>query len=104
MNLIQIAEFNSQIADAVNAVAPVTNMRISDPADSSTWVLFFAEGATKQQIDAANALLPSIQYQEKKKVAPDGIIAMLMKKGVIDQKDVDEMPAPAIFEAVTPII
>lgn len=63
---------NLALHEAIAAACPIVGVAIGDPADRSTWRINFAAEATKEQAEAAQAVLLAFDM-----VAADGQAAIL---------------------------
>lgn len=60
----------SRLDAAVRAVAPITGVFIGNPDDKATWGARFVDGATKEQQDAAIAIIAAFNPDEPAALAP----------------------------------
>lgn len=103
---------HGEIDKAVKSVAPVVGISFGDMDDKSTWALQFADTASKEQIEAAYAVLHDFDIGAAKaraartaalgdsdaqmNRAADDIIHLLITKGIVRETDFP----PALIQRV----
>lgn len=78
----------SDLDQAIRAVCPINGVSIGDEADRSTWSIDYADDATDDQKEAAEALLQT--WDPSTETAPDSVSArqfklQLLAQGLLDQ-------------------
>ena len=79
----------------LRVVCPIHGISIGRWEDKETWRIDYKPEATQAQKDAASAIITTFDPSQKipDALTTDDIVALLVKKGILTQKDVDDMKA-----------